>query len=224
MKKALIQVSLLAIISVALYQFVPGVRHWVYYRYFILTRPEVVGGPCGPNCNGHDEYPSWPMSHIDTLPDFLLNDTNRINVSGVVHDINGKPAAGIILYVFQANTSGIYPKRGSEKGADTLNGYLRSWIKTDSAGRYGFFTNRPGAYPGTKRMAHIHCIVKEPNLNAYTLPDFVFPDDPNLTPVAKKTSQQDNGGLLIRAGDKNDIVYYRRHMYLGRNVVNYPKK
>ncbi len=223
MKKLILLLVLAGTVFIALYNFVPAFRHHIYYQYFVLTRPHTAGGPCGPNCNGYDEFPPGELSYSDTLPDFLRDSINRIHVSGIVHDVNGTPAPGILLYIFQANTSGIYPKTGRESGADSINGYLRSWLVTDAQGRYSFYTNRPGAYPGTKRMAHIHCIVKEPNINAYTLPDFVFPNDPNLTRKARHTSQENNGGLLIEAGNTGEITEYRRNIYLGRNVINYPK-
>ena len=225
MKKLLLVAILLGFTAVALYKTVPEFRHAVYYRYFISTRPEVVGGPCGPNCEGYNEFPPFPLNNTDTLPDFLVNDTSRIRVSGVIYDFDGKPAPGVLLYVFQANTAGIYPKTGKETGAGKLNGYLRGWMKTDEDGRYEFYSNQPGAYPGTKRMAHIHCVIKEPNLNAYTLPDFVFPGDPNLTNNARHTHQSENGGLLkFVSRNVNRVAHYSRDMYLGRKVVNYPEK
>lgn len=224
MRKALIATALIVFAAISMYRYVPAFRHAVYYRYFVFMHPDVVGGPCGPNCDGYKEFAANKISHTDTLPDFLKNEAGRIKVSGTIYNYKGDPAAEILIYVFQANASGIYPKKGNETGAAKLNGYLRAWMKTDEKGRYTFYTNRPGAYPATKRMAHIHCVIKEPDLNAYTLPDFVFPDDPNLTARAAKTTQEENGGLLIEVGEKDGIIHYQRNMYLGRNVVNHPAK
>lgn len=224
MRKWLFWIILPGFIVAALYQFVPPVRHWIYYQYFVLFKADVVGGPCGINCNGVDEFPQGPLPSTDTLPDFFTDSLHRIHISGKVFDFSGKPAPGIMLYLFQANSDGIYPKRETDTGAALVNGYLRTWLTTGPGGEYAIYTTRPGNYPGTTRMAHIHCIVKEPGINEYVLPDFIFPNDPHLTPQAKQKPQEQNGGLVIPAGTTSEgIPHYKRDLYLGRGVVNYTK-
>lgn len=224
MRKGLIFFAFVLLSLVVAWFFVPSFRQFVYYKYFISVKKDVVGGPCGPNCDGYIEYGNRKLTPVDTLPDFFTNDTNRIKVSGFIYTKEGAPAKDIILYVFQANTSGVYPMRGDETRAAKLNGYLRGWIKTDNDGSYTLYTNKPGAYPGSKMIAHIHCVIKEPDLNAYALPDFVFPGDPNLTNTELNTPQERNGGLVIPAGtDASGLLNFKRNIYLGREVVNYPK-
>ena len=70
-------------------------------------------------------------------------------VAGVINEwleADGAPAAGIIVYAYQTDATGIYP-RGS-----TRHGRLRGWVRTDEAGRYRFDTIRPGAY--TQKIAY----------------------------------------------------------------------
>ncbi len=224
MKKLLFFCITVLLLLVAGWFLIPSFKDFLYYQYFINVKREVVGGPCGPNCDGYMEYGDRFLSPVDTLPDFAVNDTNRIKLFGTIYKKDGRPASGVILYVFQANTSGIYPMRGDEKGAAKINGYLRGWIKTGKDGAYTLFTNIPGSYPGTKKIAHIHCVIKEANLNPYTLPNFVFPGDPNLTSVELNTPQDKNGGLVIPIGvDSTGLMVYKRDLFLGRGVINYPK-
>ena len=109
----------------------------------------------------------------------------RLVVRGTVYRPDGKtPAPGVILYAYHTNAKGVYPKKGTETGNARRHGYLRGWMKTDSAGRYEFRTIRPAAYPGGDNPEHIHVTVKEPGKAEYWIDEFHFADDPLLTPSA----------------------------------------
>lgn len=224
LKKFAITFFLLLVIASSFYSWSPGFRHFVYYYYYIwIKHPEIAGGPCGPNCDGYSDYVS-PLSNVDTLPLFHVQKNDRLMLTGTVYDYHGKPAKDVIVYVFHTDSTGIYPKHPDSKGAEAINGYNRGWIKTNEDGRYTFYANRPAAYPDGSSHAHIHFIVKEPDVNVYVLPDCVFEDDPLIKDKLRNTPQTDNGGLIKdTTWEGVDIPVYVRDVYLGRSIVNYPK-
>lgn len=208
---------------VCLIVFVPSVKDWLYYHYYTLIKhPEIAGGPCGPNCDGYIDQ--QPTGNTDSLPLFANQEKDRMLLTGTIYDYHGNPAEGVLLYVFQTDSNGHYPKNAESKGAELLNGNIRGWILTEKDGRYYIYTNKPGAYPDGIHNAHIHCIIKEPDVNVYALPDFVFKNDPLLSKKELNLPQEKNGGVL-RDSTIAGFAYpvYVRDIYLGRNVVNYPK-
>src|SRR5690242_4641023 len=92
-------------------------------------------------------------------------------VSGRVLDLDGKPIAGAVLDVWQAQTNGLYDSQ--DKDADAL--HMRGKFRTDSEGRYLIRTVVPVNYPIPSdgpvgrmlkatgrhpwRPAHIHLVV-----------------------------------------------------------------
>lgn len=184
-----------------------------------------VGGACE-GCESIYESPV-PFGQLkDTvyLPDWN-EDSTGIAISGKVYKADGKtPAAGVILYVYHTDQAGIYPKRGDEKGWARRHGYLRGWMKTNKDGGYKFWTRRPAPYPGRTDPAHIHIIVKEPDKNAYWIDEFVFDDDPLLTPEKRQKMENRGGnGILVIPPYFADKKFKKadRNIILGKNVPNY---
>jgi len=96
-------------------------------------------------------------------------------LNGTAYNIDGKPAAGLIIYAYQTNNEGIYPK------GKTFHGGFRSWVLTDKHGKYNFETIRPKAYPNRSIPEHIHLHVIEPQKGTYYIDSVEFSDDPLLT-------------------------------------------
>lgn len=186
-----------------------------------------VGGPCE-GCESIYECPK-PFDQLkDTvyLPDWN-QDSSGIAINGTVYKADGKtPAAGVIIYIYHTDQTGIYPKRGDEKGWAQRHGYLRGWMKTSKDGTYKFWTRRPAAYPGRQDPAHIHAIVKEPGMNEYWIEDFVFDDDPLLTPERRARMENRGGDGILKIppyfADKK-FKKAERNIILGKNVPNYPQ-
>ena len=214
---AIIVVSGLAYICIGKF------RTWINFRAYYLSHPEVVGGPCGPNCEAVYEYPkNQPLDNIDSLPGFKVQNKDRILLTGIVYDLKGSPAKDVILYIYHTDTKGIYPAGDGNTPSSRAHGRLRGWIKTGADGAYYFYTNKPAPYPNNRLRAHIHCIIKEPGINEYSIPDFVFPGDPYLMDEEKTTTQKNNGGLTtLMTVDSIPYPIYKRDIYLGRNVFNY---
>ena len=86
-----------------------------------------------------------------------------LRVTGQVVDMIGRPASGVTVEIWQANSSGRYdhPSDGNAAELDpNFKGYGMS--VTDRAGRYSFDTIVPAGYPvvpGWDRAPHIHFLV-----------------------------------------------------------------
>ena len=108
-----------------------------------------------------------------------------LEVMGEIRKGDGKPLAGALVHLFQADATGWYSRQGAmDEPRARIFGYMRS----DAEGRFVFRTVRPGAYPerdgveGPARFipAHIHVEVETP----YGLMkmQMVFSDDPRMQP------------------------------------------
>jgi protocatechuate 3,4-dioxygenase beta subunit len=97
-----------------------------------------------------------------------------LQVRGMVHDAQGKPVAGALVYVFQTDGEGYY----SPGGMDERNPRIFGYLKTDAAGRYAFTTIRPGHYAGHSDIdQHIHFEVTAPGFRKQ-IARLGFADDP----------------------------------------------
>ena len=179
-----------------------------------------VGGPCE-GCEAVHEYGDKILTASDTLPKYKETEP-KLKLTGTVYKADGKtPAEDVIVYIYQTNRKGIYERKGDEAGWARRHGFIRGWVKTESNGRYTFYTFRPGAYPRRNVPEHIHVTVKEPGKNEYYLDDFVFDDDPLL-------SKSQRNGLRNRGGSgisiplmQNGIRTIERDLILGLNIPNY---
>lgn len=179
-----------------------------------------VGGGCE-GCEALFEFGDKTLSPIDTLPDFEQTEP-KLKLIGTVYQRDGRtPASGVILYIYHTHRNGIYPKKGDEKGWGKRHGYLRGWIKTDASGKYTFYTFRPAAYPDGTEPEHIHLTVKEPGKNEYYLDDFLFDDDPGLTPTARKKLTNRGGNGIALPILEDGMMVAKRDIILGLNIPDY---
>lgn len=119
-------------------------------------------------------------------------------LSGRVLQADGRtPAAGVVLYVYHTNASGIYPAGPGDAGWARRHGYLRAWLRTDADGRYEIKTIRPGSYPGRPDPAHVHVVVKEPGRQPYWIDEFVFAGDPRLTDAVRDAMEHRGGPGIV---------------------------
>lgn len=187
-----------------------------------VSQTDQIGGRCE-DCEAVNEYGERKLSWTDTLEDFHLTGP-KISVSGTIFLPDGKtPAQDVILYLYHTDQTGVYPVRDDVTGAGRRHGYLRTWLKTDSHGRYQFFTLRPASYPGSRNPAHIHAIVKEPAKQPYWIDDFLFDDDPFLTKEQRGYVQGRGGdqGILRDGKAMDGVMMYRRDIVLGINIEGY---
>ena len=148
-----------------------------------------------------------------------------LEMRGVIYQKDGRtPAPGVILYVYHTDATGHYsPAPGQTLGR--RHGHLRGWMKTDRDGRYEFRTIRPAPYPGHQIPAHIHPVVKEPGKNEYYLDEYVFDDDPILTPEKRgKLENRGGSGIVKVVRNPQGVWVGQRDIVLGRNIPDYPAR
>ena len=108
----------------------------------------------------------------------------RITVSGRVVDGEGRPVAGQLVEIWQANACGRYIHKVDQHPAPldpNFTGVGRTL--TDDEGRYHFTTIQPGPYPWRNhlnawRPAHIHFSVFGTAFTQRLVTQMYFPNDP----------------------------------------------
>ena len=108
----------------------------------------------------------------------------RMVVTGRVLDAAGRPVAGQLVEIWQANAAGryIHVNDGHSAPLDpSFTGAGR--CVTDAEGRYRFQTIKPGAYPWRNhpnawRPAHIHFSLFGPSFLTRLVTQMYFPGDP----------------------------------------------
>jgi protocatechuate 3,4-dioxygenase, beta subunit len=108
----------------------------------------------------------------------------RIVVEGRVLDSDGRPVAGTLVEVWQANAGGRYRHDDDRHPAPldpNFSGAGR--CLTDAGGRYRFVTVKPGAYPWRNhanawRPAHIHFSLFGRAFTQRLITQMYFPGDP----------------------------------------------
>ncbi len=182
---------------------------------------KLVGGRCE-GCKAVFEFGNSELASVDTLIDFQ-NPGTKIKLTGTVYKSDGKtPAENVILYIYHTNQDGIYPTRGDEEGWARRHGYIRGWVKTDSSGKYSFYTLKPAVYPSRSEPAHIHLTVLEPDGKYYWVESYLFDDDPLLKETDFRSSSNRGGiGNILHLEKQNDLQIGRRNVILGKDIPGY---
>ncbi|MCM2270175.1 MAG: hypothetical protein NDJ75_08735 [Thermoanaerobaculia bacterium] len=146
-------------------------------------------------------------------------------IDGVVRRDDGAPAAGVVVYAYQTDASGIYPRATAPVGeAGRRHGRLRGWAKSDADGRFSFLTVRPAGYPGTDIPQHVHLHVIEPGRCTYYIDDVTFDDDPRLTASQRRRLQGRGGdGVVMPRRDGDGVWRARRDITLGEKIPGYAR-
>jgi len=179
------------------------------------ARETIVGGPCE-GCE--NVFVEMPESLSATARIASVDEPGeRLIIEGTVRGTDARPTEGIVVYAYQTNADGIYP-RGT-----TRHGRLRAWSRTDKNGWYRFDTIRPAAYPDGDIPQHVHMHVLEPGRVTYYIDDIVFDDDPLLTPSIRQRYVHRRGGDGVCHPEKNadGVWHVQRDITLGENIPNY---
>jgi protocatechuate 3,4-dioxygenase, beta subunit len=132
-------------------------------------------------------YGWWPIGETDndlTRQHQGEPQGERITVSGRVLDEDGRPVAGALVEIWQANAAGRYRHVKDDHPAPLdpkFTGAGRTI--TDADGRYQFTTIKPGAYPWRNhdnawRPAHIHFSLFGTSFRTRLVTQMYFPGDP----------------------------------------------
>ena len=119
-------------------------------------------------------------------------------VRATLLDPNGKPAAGVGVFAYQTDRTGIYAAPGA---ADQWR--LKGWAVTDAQGRFEFKTIRPGSYPGGGAPAHIHLIFTTECCGRQAS-EMVFDDDPLITKAFRDRQGPSSIFVFARPSAKAD--------------------
>jgi len=173
-----------------------------------------IGGPCQGCELVFVGLPKQLKSHGRIAP--FKEEGDPLILNGTAYNIDGKPAAGLIIYAYQTNNEGIYPK------GKTFHGGFRSWVLTDKHGKYNFETIRPKAYPNRSIPEHIHLHVIEPQKGTYYIDSVEFSDDPLLTNELIE-SRPCRAGCGVTNPKKNEkgTWHVQRDIFLGRSIPDY---
>jgi protocatechuate 3,4-dioxygenase beta subunit len=107
-----------------------------------------------------------------------------IRVSGRILDEAARPVAGAVVELWQANAAGRYLHPIDQRDAPLDPNFIGNGrVRTDAAGRYAFFTVKPGAYPVPVpatwwRPPHVHFSVLGPASLSRLVTQMYFPGDP----------------------------------------------
>jgi len=107
-----------------------------------------------------------------------------IHISGRVLDEDGRGVPHAVVELWQANAGGRYRHPIDTRDAPLDPDFIGNGrVLTDAAGRYGFFTIRPGAYPVPVpetwwRPPHVHFSVLGPASLSRLVTQMYFPGDP----------------------------------------------
>lgn len=176
-----------------------------------IAQEPVIGGPCQGCELVFVGMPNELKSHSRIAP--VDEKGEPLVLNGIVYNANGKPASDVIIYAYQTNAEGIYPK------SNTNHGKLRGWAITNDKGAYQFKTIRPGAYPNREIPQHIHLHVIETGKGTYYIDDVTFDDDPLLIKENVKTSCRAGCGLSFPKLDKQGVWNVKRDIALGKNIT-----
>jgi len=185
-------------------------------------RERIVGLPC----EGCDAvFVGIPASfgfHERIAP--VTEHGEPMTLRGRVLDGKGAPVAGVIVYAYHTDSSGIYPANSALKGTSAIqHGRLRGWARSNEKGEYQFDTIRPGPYPGRPDPQHIHMHVIEVGRCTYYIGNVEFTDDPRLTPERQERPGLLRGGSGITTPirDSGGTWQVTRDIHLGENIPDY---
>jgi len=180
-----------------------------------------VGGYCE-GCEAIYVQMPKSLSWQTTIPD-SSEPGEPLEIDGIIYKLDGKtPAPNVILYVYHTDAKGLYSlAKGLASGA-RRHGHLRGWIKTDSSGRYKFRTIKPASYPNSRNPAHIHPVIKEPNMNEYYFDEYLFEGDPFITKEERSRPEMRCGsGIITLSKGKDGVWHGKRDIILGLYIPNY---
>lgn len=178
-------------------------------RVFAAARVPVIGGPCE-GCEWvYEGQPSVIESRSRIAPAGFPG--VPMTLDGVVRSPRGAPVAGVVVYAYHTDHTGLYPPAGNRHGS------LRGWALTDSQGHYRFDTIRPAAYPGRNIPEHVHMHVIDREAGTYYIDELRFTDDPLITAANRRTAERGGSGL-VTPQRVDGIWQARRDIVLGLNL------
>ncbi len=177
----------------------------------LLRLPETAADLCGP-LFGHAAVAAADSDLTTRHAADPIGE--RLIVSGCVQDDRGRPIAGALIELWQANAAGRYrhARDGHAAPLDpNFDGCGRAI--TNAAGEYRFVTLRPGAYPwgnhaNAWRPAHLHFSLFGAGLLSRLVTQMYFPGDQllSLDPIFMSTPDAAARERLLSRFDPDSTV------------------
>jgi protocatechuate 3,4-dioxygenase beta subunit len=125
-----------------------------------------------------------------------------LHISGTIFQPDGKPANGIVLFIFHTDATGYYNEKD-----DASHPRLQGGMKTGPDGRYDFRTIKPAPYPHRTTPAHIHAHLYGPQYSERSIDDYWFEGDPFITAqeLARVKSQGDVPAIVSLKRDGEGV-------------------
>lgn len=124
-------------------------------------------------------------------------------INGRVYQTDSRtPAAGITVFAYQTDATGVYdvPSNGPHSWR------LKGWAVTDAEGRFQFRTIRPASYPNAAVPQHVHLHLEGPHVPRRWTTSLEFDDDPTVTARQREASRQAGMFGGIRPVTKRDGI------------------
>lgn len=150
----------------------------------------------------------------------------KLIISGKIFRKDGRtPAPNTIVYYYHTDNEGYYSPAAGLPAEAKRHGHLRGWVKSDNEGNYAIYTVRPVPYPKENIPAHVHLLVKEPNIdNEYYIDELVFDDDKFLTASMRAGHENRGGSGILKVNAGNPVQTASHNIILGLNIPDYPEK
>jgi protocatechuate 3,4-dioxygenase beta subunit len=121
----------------------------------------------------------------------------KLEFWGRVLDYRGRPLSKAAVVAYHTDRTGLY----NSPDGGTRVPRLRGVSVTDEAGRFGFTSIRPAAYPNGSDPAHIHMVVTAP-AHQMRYVEYWFSDDPLVTKSHRERADQDPALVIVQlSGD-----------------------
>ncbi len=179
-------------------------------------------GPLNAQENSINESPIYDRSesqliNTDTIPDFRSK-KNKLKLTGIIYQSDGvTPAKDVIMFIEQPNEDGDFDLRNE---GDNRYVFHRSWVKTDSNGRYTFYTFVPGNDRRYNQLQQIFPIVKAPSKKEYQLESFLFDNDPLLTKRCRKQiAKKSNASRILKLKQVDGLLIAERDIVLASDTT-----
>ena len=102
----------------------------------------------------------------------------RIQISGTIFDLNGKPVPGVKMFLYHTDATGYY----SRPVNDPRQARLHATLWSNALGQYSFSTIKPAHYGDVNSPPpmHIHVHLQPPGIPDHWVESFYFEGDPRL--------------------------------------------
>jgi protocatechuate 3,4-dioxygenase beta subunit len=136
----------------------------------------------------------------------------KITVKAGLKTAEGKPLDNALVYLYHTSDKGWYSDTGAHilsREGDVRHARLFCYVKTDAEGRFEIETIQPRGYPNSDLPAHIHINVSKNGEHVPGVPgEFLFDDDPRLTPERRSRSLQEGFVVAKDSGTAGMHVYF----------------